>query len=398
LLGGLVLALGWQAAMRSVDFPVYHKAAVQVLHGDFEFYPHELYDGGVVPPSGFRYAPIVAFLFAPFGWLPLQPAAFVFFALKVALFVYVGRVMARAVGAGADAPALMLWSLLVVGGYLVEEFRDGNFHFVSVALMVVAYDSVERGHVARAAGALALAIAAKLTPIGLLAYFAIRRRVAASVATVGALVALLALPAVVVGVDTNSRLLTGFAKYAVLKVDEGDNFSLRGVLARYLGPDQRDDLTYPKTSVAELSNRALSGLWIGLLAVGGLGLLAVVWKEPADETGRLLEFSLVLTATILASPHSQTEHFVALYVPALALLGLLRVHPQLPERRAIQAGLVTCAAVSTVFPLLVGSRHRALVYEAASPFFFGTLALLVVLAFVTSRWKARADGLAAGRA
>jgi hypothetical protein len=34
------------------------------------------------------------------------------------------------------------------------------------------------------------------------------------------------------------------------------------------------------------------------------------------------------------------------------------------------------------------------VYEAASPFFFGTLALLVVLAFVTSRWKARADGRA----
>ena len=61
------------------------------------------------------------------------------------------------------------------------------------------------------------------------------------------------IPSAVVGYQTNNRLLEGFARYAVQKIDEGDNYSLRGVLFRYLTHDHRQDLTYPNTSVASLS-------------------------------------------------------------------------------------------------------------------------------------------------
>ena len=75
----LVLAMGmlaWRASNDSVDFPIYHYAGRQILSGDYELYPSELYDGREVGGHGFRYAPAVAFLFVPFALLPLQLARF----------------------------------------------------------------------------------------------------------------------------------------------------------------------------------------------------------------------------------------------------------------------------------------------------------------------------------
>ena len=125
-------------------------------------------------------------------------------------------------------------SFLVVGGYVVEELRFGNAHFFVVALMVFAYDRVEAGRVVTPSLALALAIATKLTPLALLAYFAVRRRAAVCLTTVVMLGSLVVLPAVVMGTAGNVRQLRAFATYAMEKVDESDNYSLRGIVVRYL--------------------------------------------------------------------------------------------------------------------------------------------------------------------
>src|ERR1700741_2955020 len=128
----LIAALAWDSATRSVDFPIYHRVGQQILRGDYEFYPAGLYDGGAVESHGFRYAPILAFLFVPFALLPLQAAALLFFLLKIAAFVYVGYLVADYLGVRSRARTLMLLSVVCIGGYLGEEFRYGNFHFFSV--------------------------------------------------------------------------------------------------------------------------------------------------------------------------------------------------------------------------------------------------------------------------
>ena len=387
-LGVALLALAWDSATHSVDFPVYHRIATQILEGNYELYPTELYDGGVVPPHGFRYAPAIALLFVPFGLLPLEAAAFLFFGLKVAAFVYVGAFVARYMGLPDRHRALMLMSLLFVGGYVVEEFRYGNFHFFSVALMALAFDSAERGKIAIPATALGLAIAAKLTPIMLLGYFALRRRVAVCVATVGVLVVVWVFPSTVVGFRTNNHLVEGFAKYAVQKIDEEDNYALRGVLFKYLTPDHRQDPTYPNTSFAGLSARTVVAIWVVIVVAGGLVLAVTLWPERPGPVIRLLEFSLILTAMLLASPHTQRRYFTALYIPVLALLGLwLQTTPH-GQGRAIRVGLIVTAAASTFLPLVFVGRRLSLAYEAFSPYFFATLVLFVALMLITSRLKA----------
>src|SRR6187200_1848919 len=93
-----LVLLAREAATRSIDFPVYHRAARQVLAGHYEFYPVEAYGGTPGPSQGFRYAPAIAFLFLPLGWLPLESAALAFFALKLAAAWYVGATVARHAG------------------------------------------------------------------------------------------------------------------------------------------------------------------------------------------------------------------------------------------------------------------------------------------------------------
>jgi hypothetical protein len=386
LLGGALLLLAWESAMHSVDFPIYHRIGTQLLHGNYELYPVELYVGGSVPPHGFRYAPAMAVLFVPLAFFPLEVAAFIFFSLKVAAFVYVGDLVARHLGLPARRRTLMLMSLLFVGGYVVEEFRYGNFHFFSLALMALAFDFAERGKIGIPAAALGLAIATKLTPVMLLGYFALRRRVALCLATVAVLVLVWLLPAAVVGFRMNNHLAEGFARYAVQKIDEEDNYALRGVLIRYLTPDHRQNPSYPRTSLASLSAPTISAIWVALVAAGGLWLAAALWRTSSDPAIRLLEFSLILTSMLLASPHTQRRYFIALYVPVLTLLGLMGRHA-LAQSGAIRAGLIVTAAASTFLPLAFAGRRLALAYEAFSPYFFATLVLFVAQVVIASRLK-----------
>lgn len=383
----LLVLLARESATHSIDFPVYHRTARQVMAGDYELYPAEAYGGQPVPSQGFRYAPAIAILFVPFGLLPLELAALAFFVLKLAALWYIGVTVARHVGLSGGRRGVLLVALLIVGGYVAEEFRFGNVHFLCIALMVFAYDRAEAGQTLMPAMALAVAIATKLTPLALLAYFAFRRRVALCLATVAMLGVLLVAPVTVLGTAGNARQLRAYATYAMEKIDEGDNYSLRGVLVRYLTPDQVYGSQLP-VSVANLSSATVTGLW--LLGVLGLGLagLAALWPESDDPVARLLEFSIVMTGIVLASPHTQRRYLVALYVPVVTLVALLARTPPARERRTILIGLLATTAVATILPLVFGGRRLALLYEASSPYFFGALVLFGVLVTMTVRRKA----------
>ena len=399
--------LAERAATRSIDFPVYHRAAQQILAGNYELYPPEAYGGVPHPSQGFRYAPAVAFLFLPFGWLSLETAAFVFVCLKMGALWWMGATIARRIGlttprhqksehervpirvgrAQGWGRAAFLVAFLIVGGYLVEELRFGNAHLFVVALMVLAFDRAESGKVATPAMALAIAIATKLTPLALLAYFALRRRWAVCMATVVVLVALVVLPALVMGVDGNARQLRAFATYAMEKVDEGDNYSLRGVFVRYLTPGLEDS-SHIRANVADLPMSTVNAMWLASLAALGIASLVVLWRHDDDPVVRTLEFSIVMTGIVLASPHTQRRYYVAVYVPVVALVLLWNASARAAlERRRIAAGVLATALPASILPLVFGGHRLALIYEASSPYTLGGLVLFGVLLAMTHARK-----------
>jgi hypothetical protein len=95
-----------------------------------------------------------------------------------------------------------------------------------------------------------------------------------------------------------------------------------------------------------------------------------------------------MTGIVLASPHTQRRYFVTLYIPAVALVALLVRRPPPSDKRSIRIGLLAIAAPATILPLLFAGRRLALLYEATSPYFFGTLILFGVLVMMTVRRKA----------
>jgi Glycosyltransferase family 87 len=368
--GAMLVAFGVYCATHSVDFPVYHQTAAQIVRGDYEIYPAAVYASGVIPAHGFRYAPAIAFLFVPFGWLPLRVAAFLFYALKVGAVLYVGSVVGRYVGGSNSTRMLMLAALLVTAGYVIEEFHYGNAHFFCIALMVFAFDAAESGRVVRPAAALGIAIATKLTPVLLLAYLAWRRRVMLCVATLVVLLIIAILPAVLVGYRMNNHLLHGFGRYALQKIDETDNYALRGVL---LGTG--------------LSATAAAWVWVVTVLTGAVIVVAALWPAPVAPATRFVEFCVVLTAMLIASPHTQRRYFIALYVPIMALLALMRTGRSVLEANLARVALAIVAATGTFLPLLFAGHRLALVYQVYSPHVLGPLVVLVALVLVAARMK-----------
>jgi hypothetical protein len=374
--------LAWQASMRLTDFQVYYGVGTRILQGDFSFYPTDY----SVPVSGheFRYAPVIGFLFVPLALLSQPAAAFAFFLLKLAALWYVCAILSRRLSLGDRSLRCLVIGMLLVAGYLAEELTSGNFQMLMVALFVLAFDRAERGQVAAPAAALAVAIATKITPIILLGYFVLKRRLAVAAATVAMLAVLWALPAVAIGVQANNQLFRDWARYAVQKIGEEGNHSLRGALIRHVTENPGRNSKYPDTSVASLSEPAVNTLWVALVFAGaGLSAFAVTLRNTHDAERGSVELSLLLTAILLASPHTQRIYFSSLFVPATVLVALLVKYPKIALGGLMRMTLAATAVASTILPALVGSRRLALAYEALSPYVWATLmmfATLVVLA------------------
>jgi hypothetical protein len=288
----------------------------------------------------------------------------------------------RQVAEGTRSRVLLL-ALICVGGYVAEEFRYGNVHFFIVALMVFAFDAAASGAIVAPAAAIAVAVATKLTPIVLLGYFVMRRRFAVCIATIGMLAVLAFLPAAIVGLRANNRLLEGFGRYAVEKIDEGDNYSLRGVLMRHVAPVRQDASPTQTAS----STRLVSVIWLSVVMVGGLVVAFPLRQAPSGPIPAVLDLSIVLTAILLASPHTQRRYFVALYVPMVVLAALAARKGHTTDRRLVTCGLAVTVATSTLLPVVFAGRRLALWYEAGSPYFFGTCALMITMLVLRTRFQ-----------
>lgn len=365
----LVAALAWRAATDSVDFPIYHHAGAQVLAGDFELYPAEVYDGRPVGGHGFRYAPVWALLFVPFALLPLPVAAGIFYAVKVAAIVALAVFLGRHATANTSAGKLVGLMLLATGGYLLEELRGGNLQLLVIAGVVYATMRAASGAVAIPALIFGLAIAAKVTPAAFVVYVAVRHGVRHFVASAVVLSVVLAAPAMVWGSDQNTYLLTGFANYSRTSLETPENarnFSIRGWLSRVLPGSLRP---------------SLEGIWAAVVCVFAVALFAALrrpWTLPRGQ----LEIALLLTLMPLLSPHSQRIYFTALSA-AILLIGAA-VPRATPTWALCRAALWICGIASTLLPLVLSSRSLSLRYMDAFPYTLSAAVLAVTL-FVVLR-------------
>ena len=373
LLGILVAApLGYMAAAHPIDVAIYRDVGAQILRHDYQLYSANA-------STGFRYAPIVAFLFAPLALVPLWAAAFAIFILKVFAVVVTVRVVARLTGLDREGAAKTgVLAVLVTSGYLLEEFRTGNLHFLVLFAIVVAMSLAERGRIVLPSLLIALITVMKISPLIFVGFFLATRRFTLAAGSAIALVILFLLPAAFVGVSKHNELVRAFVASSIERTDEARNHSLKGALARFLSDEGPDAGVLPAVNVARLSKRAVDLVWYAADAVMLALLGGILLSIPRGRGAPLLEYSLVTTAMLVVSPFSLRIYFATLFLPCAALLAALVKSPAEPRRRAIVSVLLMVGAAGTVVPLVPG-RRWSLLFEALSPHFIAAVAVAACL-------------------
>lgn len=371
----IAVPLGYIAATRPIDVAIYRDIGRQVLRGDYQLYSADV-------SLGFRYAPIVAFLFVPLAWVPFWAAALAIYALKLVTLAATIVIIARLAGLDREQAAKTgLLALLVTSGYVLEEFRTGNVHFLMLFVIVTAMYLAERGRLVVPSLLIALAAAVKISPLIFVGLFLATRRYLLAAVTCIALAGMLLLPAAIVGVSTNTELLRGFARSATERAEEARNHSLKGVLTRVLSDEGPDAGVLPAVNVARLSASAVEVVWYAgeAATIAALGWILMAARRRRESP--LLEYSLVTTAMLILSPYSLRIYFATLFLPCAALLAALLKSPSLPHRRVIVAILLAATFASTLMPLIPG-RRWSLLFEALSPHFLVSVAVAAALAWL----------------
>jgi hypothetical protein len=327
-----VAGLTYLAALRPVDFPVYHYAARKMLSHSGPMYGPQ---SGIGWPQVYRYPPLFLLLFIPFALLPLRLAAVIWAALKFAALGLLARALFSRLR--IYAYGFQFLSLLPALPYLAVEFHYGNVQFFIFALVAAAFLCLE-DRPWLAAFALALAISIKVWPLFFVPYLVARKRTAVAASAVALTVLLTLLPAGYFGWHSNASLLHQWAQQELgVASTAGEpglvgfpSQSLHSVLMRFfvsLNYAELTDSNYPKLNLGNFDPQTVEALWLALAAAGYLGLLVLARRARSND---LTVHAVAFCALLLLQPFTQIGDLVILFWPIAVAVAALRDDEDLP--------------------------------------------------------------------
>jgi hypothetical protein len=283
-----------------VDFAVYRQAAERALAAE-PLYRGE--DGHYQ----FKYLPAFAFAMAPFALLPDAAARAVWFALSVALLVVLVRWSIRALpGRRLSVRALGWLTILFLGKFYANELNLGQTNILLGVLLLGALLAVQAGRTALAGALVGAGIFVKPYAVILLPWLLVASNVSAVLVAGGILVAGLALPVAVYGLQgAFDELVAWFITVTGTSPPNllvAENISIATMWAKWVGPGA------PATGLAV----ATAGAAIGAAAL-------VVRRRHASEEPAYLEFGLLMLLVPLLSPQGW-DYVLLLATPAVILL------------------------------------------------------------------------------
>ena len=314
-----------------IDFPLFWQDGRHV------------WESGRIDPAGRLewYLPPVPLAFAALGALPYdevpseeltwsrtvrrQPAGLLWWAVNVALTVWIVRTIGRRLAAApsGDWPVHQFLPVLLLCPALYQAFRYNQLSVSALALLLAGYLAMERRRDSLAGALLGLAALYKLLPALFVVMLVAKRRWRALIAWGVTIVAVDAGAALGVGgpgqiVQLHRRWLRNVraaGHVAILYGDDGtlrsaSNFALPAVIARVDG------------GRSEFARNVLVGG--ATLALVGLGLGAylrtiVRGTRRSDERSARIEFALTCVIMLWAASLQRGYHLLLLY-PAVAIV------------------------------------------------------------------------------
>jgi len=334
----IVLAVQAQTLSKSEWQNVYVVAADRLISGE------DIYQSG----TNYLYPPLFALLAVPAAWVPEWASRLLWSCLSIpAMFAAILCAWRIASGPAVNALKASLRGEsgafaagLVVGlTYFLNAASHQQTDLIIAGLVIGGATLLATGRDAAGAASLALASAAKATPLLWAPYLVWRGRWIASFVVAGGTIALNLLPELVAsppegGTWTGEWLTRFVLSSQQLNIAAGTwgsaieyNQSLMGTLQRLISTVP--GFMAPNGLVTEwpwLPAQVVRGLGYLLMASAITVSLAASWRSrragPSsdDRPGRFAwEFSIVLTLMLLMSPMSSRAHFGILILPAFCL-------------------------------------------------------------------------------
>lgn len=344
--------------------------------------------------EGFVNLPVLGWLFAPLALMTPSMAALVFTAIGVLMLA--GALLLLISHFRLDRQQISyLIVLTLANGPLVHGMREGNTTHIVLALIIFALVLMRSGYSFSAGALLGVCALFKLPLLLLGAWLPIARRwrAAAGFAIVGA-------TAIVASLIVFGPLINiAWTHYCVVPFLSGTmpGFtvqSLESFVFRLLdGPEHLQAWYLLPTPLSARIARGLVSL--GLVA-GALWLLAIQRTPEASRASstrcterELIEFNLVLTAAVVASPLSWSHYYVLLILPwILHLSGALPSAHDRACRWMMVSGMVLASLPVLMLPKDLGPLAPLLSRTVVSAWFIGgilTFASLVRCAWLDRR-------------
>ena len=295
----------------------------------------------------FKYLPAFALLAAPLAMLPLPVAKALWFAVSALMMLVLLWLSLRALPAIHRPPALLLVATFVaMAKFYARELVNGQVNMLFAVLVVLAIVWMQSGREASAGVLLAISVVVK--PYGAIfaPWLATRRKRAAFVAMIVALVLLLLLPAARYGWSGNLRLIAGWWRTVTATTAPNlmnpDNVSLGSMFARYFGPGSTASI------LAVVSALALLGA--AAIVFAGRGRL---------QAPEALEGALLLLLIPLLSPQGW-DYVLLIATPAIMLL-LDTLH-LLPRGLRYATGAAIALVGFVIYDLVGRDFYRAFMH------------------------------------
>jgi hypothetical protein len=362
------------------DFRVYYGAGEAILKGDPIYGVAHGLDSGV-----FKYAPVLALVYALFAMLPYGVAASVQYLLITLAFIDGLRRIDRLVRlnllpgkAEAYLPLFLIALACIV--HLHRELHLGNINMMLLWLLIVTLEHLLRGRDALGGILLGAAILAKPHFFILAPLLVLHGKWRGLSGATAMLIAGVVLPALMLGWEVNMQVhgawLTEMAKHnAALIYTGGDDY--RAV-----------------NTIYSFAHRAILKYFVAANAMEAYALLMliaaafaafVLWnKKRSAKQAFTLEF-LVLVALVPSLTLTDTEHFL-FTVPLVAYL-FHRLVPKTDPRWLVFPALPLLLCYGGNFEDALGPFSDVLIHHGVLG--IGSFGLIVLSAFVWSRSNQR---------
>ena len=283
----------------------------------------------------------------PFGLLDYTAAQLAWNLLSLPFFLAALALMIRELRMPWRWESLLPAAALFLACHpIYYQITQGQFNFLLAFLFVLAWVLEKRGYGPAAGAALGVAVAIKLFPAFLLAYFLVRRRwralgVAVAVAMLGNLAAL-----GVFGADAFRAYANDVLPSLTFYQSSWANASLTGFVLRIFHPDPAHQITplFASPLAASVGVHAVR-LLVACVSVAS----AWRWRKDADRA-----FAVLVAGMLLACPITWAHYFILLLQP----LGVLWMRLHGPARWLFRVVLVVMWLPQYYFPTLMLGRER----------------------------------------